>query len=125
LEFINLFLDNENRGIENGPMELVKLDEVTQATFAPLVGTRFVAPASAASVVELELIQAQALPIHAGRDKQKPQRAPFALVFRGPREFVLPQRIYRLEQAGFGALEIFLVPIGPDQTGQRYEAVFN
>ena len=51
-------------------------------------------------------------------------RAPFSLVFRGPREIVLPQRIYALEHAELGRFEIFLVPIGPDEVGMRYEAVF-
>jgi hypothetical protein len=32
----------------------------------------------------------------------------------------LPQRIYRVEHAELGAIEIFLVPIAAD----RYEAVF-
>jgi hypothetical protein len=46
------------------------------------------------------------------------------LLFRGPRTPVLPQRIYRLEHAVMGPLEIFLVPIGPDAEGMRYQAVF-
>jgi hypothetical protein len=45
-------------------------------------------------------------------------------VFRGPQDVSLPQRIYRVEHAGIGAFEIFLVPIGPDEGGHRYEAVF-
>ena len=48
------------------------------------------------------------------------RRAPFSLVFRGPDEPTLPQRIYGLEHAELGALELFLVPIGPG----RYEAIF-
>jgi hypothetical protein len=48
-----------------------------------------------------------------------------SIVFRGPREPVLPQRIYAFEHAGLGAFEIFIVPIGPDDAGMRYEAVFN
>jgi len=51
-------------------------------------------------------------------------RAPFSLTFRGPGEFVLPQRIYHLEHEEMGALTIFLVPIGPDGEGMQYEAIF-
>jgi hypothetical protein len=54
-------------------------------------------------------------------------RAPFAVLFHGPLSPVLPQAIYCLEHEGFGALEIFIVPLGPDQptgTAMRYEAVF-
>ena len=37
---------------------------------------------------------------------------------------VLEQMIRRLEHDELGAFELFLVPIGPDDTGMRYEAVF-
>src|SRR5215475_11674955 len=96
------------------------LDQLTHATFAPLVGSRFTLRVSENSTIEVELTQAETLPLRAGRNGQMPSRAPFALIFRGPREFVLGQRIYSLEREG-----IFLVPIGPDAHGQQYEAVFN
>ena len=51
-------------------------------------------------------------------------RCSFALVFRGPLEPVLSQRIYRLESESLGALELFLVPIGPAGDSMQYEAVF-
>ena len=35
-----------------------------------------------------------------------------------------PQRIYRLRHDRLGAFEVFLVPIGPDAVGMRFEAVF-
>jgi hypothetical protein len=52
-------------------------------------------------------------------------RKPFSLIFRGPFRPQLVQRIWPLEHAALGRLEIFLVPIGPDAQGMRYEAVFN
>lgn len=51
-------------------------------------------------------------------------RPQFSLVFRGGPDPPVAQRIYRLEHEELGTLELFLVPIGPDQAGQRYEAVF-
>lgn len=58
-------------------------------------------------------------------------RSPFSVVFHGPLEPVLPQRIYRLEGEHFGSVELMLVPIGPNEvppgekpTAMRYEAVF-
>jgi uncharacterized protein DUF6916 len=33
-------------------------------------------------------------------------------------------RIHRVEHEELGALDVFLVPIGPDQAGMCYEAVF-
>ena len=52
-------------------------------------------------------------------------RQGFALLFRGPAEAPLPQRIYRLSAVGLGPLELFLVPVGADAEGRLYEAVFS
>ncbi len=51
-------------------------------------------------------------------------REPFALDFRGPRDPVLAQRIYRLTHAEMDDLDIFIVPLGVDAEGARYEAIF-
>jgi hypothetical protein len=51
-------------------------------------------------------------------------RIPFSLTFRGPRDRVLPQRTYRFAHAALGEFPLFLVPIGPDSVGMRYEAAF-
>jgi hypothetical protein len=59
-------------------------------------------------------------------------RTPFSVVFRGPLEPIMPQGIYHVEHEHLGALDIFIVPIGPDTdttpgegpTGMFYEAVF-
>jgi hypothetical protein len=59
-----------------------------------------------------------------GGDATSARRQPFSLVFRGPRVPLLPQRIYRLEHDRMGALELFIVPLGPDGDGLRYEAIF-
>ena len=48
----------------------------------------------------------------------------FSLALRGPRQPVLPQQAYTLTNETLGSLEIFLVPIGSDEAGVRYEAVF-
>ena len=52
------------------------------------------------------------------------RRAPFSIVFRGPLNPALRQQIYRVAHEGIGEFELFLVPIGPDREGMRYEAVF-
>lgn len=53
-------------------------------------------------------------------------REPFSLLFLGPREPVLPQRIYPLEHAELGRIDIFLVPVGPNAEGaMQYEAIFS
>ena len=47
----------------------------------------------------------------------------FRLEFRGPFEPILPQAIYRFH-SGDECSEIFIVPIGREEAGTRYEAVF-
>ncbi|HVF44515.1 MAG TPA: hypothetical protein VM936_15935, partial [Pyrinomonadaceae bacterium] len=49
----------------------------------------------------------------------------FSVYFQGPGDLFLPQRIYRLEHEQMGENEIFLVPVGQDQRGFRYEAIFS
>ena len=51
-------------------------------------------------------------------------RQSFSLVFSGPLEPILPQRVYCLANAETGTLELFLVPIGPSGDRQQYEAIF-
>ena len=52
-------------------------------------------------------------------------RLPFALVFRGPTTPLLPQATYAMEHRDWGRFEIFLVPIGKDERGVRYQAIFS
>ena len=54
-----------------------------------------------------------------------PVPQPFTLLFRGPPQFVLPQRIYRFEHDTLGELNVFIVPVGRTAAGVNYEAVFS
>lgn len=56
--------------------------------------------------------------------KRPGHRDPFSLVFRGPGHGVYPQQMHHLANEAFGEAEIFLVPVGADQQGVLYEAVF-
>jgi len=71
--------------------------------------------------IELVLIEVTAMPSSGAASADG--RVPFSLLFRGPAEPVMPQRTYRLSRGG-GEWDIFLVPIGPDAHGMRYEAVY-
>lgn len=51
-------------------------------------------------------------------------RVPFSLVFHTLPEAIVPQAIYRVESDAMEPMDLFLVPIGPDERGMRYEAVF-
>lgn len=49
----------------------------------------------------------------------------FSLLFHGPLSPVMPQRTAKLEHERLGSLDIFLVPIGPDEEGMRYQSIFS
>jgi hypothetical protein len=74
------------------------------------------------SYYPLELIEARELPKSAAPGLH---RTPFQLKFRGPGPGYLPQQIHLLQNDKLGTHPLFLVPIGQDQTGFVYQAVFN
>jgi hypothetical protein len=77
------------------------------------------------TAVPIELIESTDLRPAANRTAPvEGRRVPFSIVFRGPSGVVLPQRIYGVEHAELGRFDPFLVTIGPDASGMRYEAVF-
>ncbi len=100
----------------------VDLGTATAQTFSPHEGTSFLVLGPEAGGAVLHLREVRAL----GRQPHAPRAEPFSLVFVGPPEPRLEQRIYELEHDALGAFELFLVPIGFDPAGGlRYEAVFN
>ena len=70
----------------------------------------------------LKLVLAEAVEAKGGRPGN---RAPFSLIFRGPAEPLLPQATYNIEHPRLGPLDIFIVPIGKDEHGVRYQAIFS
>ena len=99
--------------------DLLSLDH-----FRPLVGRVFRLPE--VEGVELRLSIAAPLPI---RKPTSPtaglSRAPFELIFLGPKAPILRQQIHRLDAEGLEPLEIFIVPIGPIEDTMGYQAIFN
>ena len=96
------------------------LELFTVATFAQHLGDTFRLHPDASQTVDVELIEATEL----GGGAARGQRAPFSIVFRGPEDLRLPQRIYDTEYDQIGAFDLFLVPMFPDEQGLRYEAIF-
>jgi hypothetical protein len=73
--------------------------------------------------LELELIEATAN--QSGQETAQAPGGKFSLVFMGPLDQSLPQQTYLFEHEKLGAFDLFIVPIGKDQKGLRYEAIFN
>ncbi len=95
------------------------LKKLTMETFLPRKGETFKLSDEAAGELELELAEVETNGLQGRAEREQ-----FSLQFHGPREPLLPQQIYHLENAEMGALDLFLVPINRDEEGAVYEAVF-
>jgi hypothetical protein len=93
-------------------------EALTQKAFADQINTKFTLLVEGLDPVELKLGRVSDLIASNGAEA-------FSIVFKGPREFVLRQNTYRLEHDVMGTLSILLVPVGMDEQGTDYEAVFN
>ena len=100
-------------------------ERLSEEDFRKHLGTKFrvrLDEVEGAPGVELELeevVQSPSLS-HSRGDAVR-----FSTYFRGPGDIFLPQRIYKLGHEQMGEIELFLVPVGQDQRGFRYEAVFS
>jgi hypothetical protein len=99
------------------------LDQLSRSTFAEFVGSMFRMEIDGERAVDVELIECTSL-ASTGPKRGEANREPFSLIFRAPLEVRVPQRIYRISREKIPAIDIFLVPIGPDERGMRYEAIF-
>lgn len=101
------------------------LEEFTTDTFSGLVGQRFeVVPDHGHPFVMVlsECLQVGAMP---SEDLGlSVRRAPFSLLFHAGRDVVVSQQICRMRNRYLGEFSMFIVPLGADQRGMRYEAIF-
>ena len=95
---------------------------LTEESFAENLHTKFRVRAEAPRPVELELTEVKGYP--AGPHEHQGM-VRFSLYLCGPGDAYLPQHTYTLEHERMGELDLFLVPVGRDERGFRYEAVFN
>ena len=94
---------------------------LTLQDFAPHVNSSF-ALTLGESTVSMTMTEVTKLPF---RPFPGMMREPFSLIFRSRSPVVLPQRSYPMKHEAMGKLDIFIVPIGRDQHGIVYQAVFN
>ena len=96
------------------------LDRLTSQDFSAHLNQPFCIREQSMEPLDATLIEVTEL----GANSEDAARQAFSIILRVPKEIVLPQSIYRVEHAALGALDLFLVPLGPDNEGMRYEAVF-
>ena len=91
--------------------------QLTAADFEPRIEDSFLVP-TPTGAVELALVEVRRL----GRAVR--EGGAFALTFRSPPGPFLAQATYPLTHPALGALDLFLVPLGPKDGANLYEAVF-
>jgi len=90
----------------------------TKEGFAEHLNTRFTIPLQPSGVIELELLEVVST-------LSTPRQEQFSLFFRGPADIYIPQMTYHMKHDAMGELDLFIVPVGRQPDGFRYEAVFN
>jgi hypothetical protein len=99
------------------------LDKLTSKDFKPYLNQIFYIHSESETPLAVELIEVTELGDEPGPDDEHHRQA-FSILFRGSKDDYLPQHIYQLRHEKMAALDVFLVPIGPDKEGMRYEATF-
>ena len=92
--------------------------ELQQEMFAAQLHTRFQVHHAPGRTTELELVEIRGV-------RSTPHQELFVPTFAGPEQPFLPQQTYWFEHPVMGRFEMFIVPIGRDERGFQYEAVFN
>jgi hypothetical protein len=93
--------------------------DLSSAAFKALLHSTFrVTIAGADQPVELVLARERD-----GRPSAEVEQ--FAIEFVGPLEPFLPQGVYPLNHDHMGTFDLFIVPVGREDGGFTYEAVFN
>ena len=98
------------------------LDTLKRKDFAKHLKEKFQIQTDSPEPLTLKLVEVNKL----GSKKKKGEggKRPFSVIFRGPAEPVLPQRIYQVSHEELGTLDLFLVPVGQGKKGVQYEALF-
>ncbi len=93
--------------------------ELSQAAFNTHSNTKFrILDKESPTVIEAQLVE-----VEERASSEKIQQ--FSLLFKGPNEPLLPQKIYSIEHGSMGDFELFIVPVAADETSASYEAVFS
>ncbi|WP_183092709.1 DUF6916 family protein [Nocardioides stalactiti] len=96
----------------------------TYDDFADRVGEEFRVVHPDAVGLTLVLSSVTGGEVAGGAGPDGTERRQFSLVFRGPTDPQLSQGTWELDHDAINDLALFLVPLGPDTDGPRYEAVF-
>jgi hypothetical protein len=91
---------------------------LTPAQFAESLNSTFRLRLDGTAAVEVTLVEVSEPKISRRQER-------FDLIFRGPVEVFLPQQTYIAEHAALGTFDLFIVPVGQEESGFLYQSVFN
>lgn len=105
------------------------LGKLTKESFAEQLDSTFTLTYEGSQDTQVELIEVEGKGMPPAPKRKwgvpKVRREPFSLIFRGPHEPFLPQKMYPIQHEKMGELDtIFLVPVAKDEDGYYYEAIF-
>jgi len=103
------------------------LGELTLEKALALVGTNFEVTLPDGATTNMKLDEALTLDVRQRRRTRGapvPKREPFSLYFLGDPKVLLPQGTYDFRSEAVQFENLFIVPIGQDEEGTEYEAVF-
>lgn len=106
-------------------MNVRPLEQLTHTDFSKAVNSIFLVSGESQGQLEFELTEVTTPRITVAGVPRHSTYENFALLFRGPADRPLPQRIYRFESAALGRFELFVVPASQDPAGIQYQATFN
>jgi len=94
------------------------LENWTHAALLENLNTTFRLHHEQWGIVELELLSVSEL-------KKTSRQETYSILFCGPLDQPFWQGMFKTEHARLGTVDLFLVPVGREEDGMRYEAVFN
>jgi hypothetical protein len=108
-------------------MNNIPIEKLTLEMFSPLVNSKFKLSADDGDPVDVKLTEANTLdgPHTVKPDRNGMVQEVFSLMFDGPENPTLPQRIYSFEHEQIGRFDLFIVPVKKIPAGIRYQALFN
>src|ERR1700722_4151413 len=106
-------------------MNSTPLETLTLAKFSELLHTRFRVRVSPSEEIELELVETAPGHVTESQGRGGARFESFSLVFHGPGDRLLPQKMHPFEHSGLGSFELFIVPIGQGPGHFKYQAIFN
>jgi hypothetical protein len=99
------------------------IESATSETFAPHVGSTFIAGTAAGDQLELVLSSCDESP---GGGSPDAARVPFSLIFHdADASRYAPQQTFTMRHERLGEFDLFMVPLGPAEQGMQYQAVIS